>query len=95
LLYPGVLPTRAHDAPREDRYAIPAFLAAPNRMTARLPDCFRGKVGVRCFQFLKADNLGFRFAKPGKQVPQAAFDVVDVETGDFHPRFEQTYQVHD
>jgi hypothetical protein len=69
---------------REDRNAVPALLAAPYRMIVRLPDCLRRKVGVRSLQFLKADNVGFRFAKPVKQIRQAAVDVVDVETGDFH-----------
>jgi hypothetical protein len=52
-------------------------------MIARLPDCFRRELSVCSRQFLKADR-GFRFAKPVKQVGQAAVDVVDVETGDFH-----------
>ena len=54
--------------PREDRHAVPAPLAAEYHVIARLPDCFRRELGVRSLQFLKADSVGFRFAKPVKQV---------------------------
>jgi hypothetical protein len=47
-------------------------------MIARVPDCFRRKVGVRCLEFLKGNNVGFGFTKPAKQVRRAAVDVVDV-----------------
>lgn len=74
---------------REDRYAIPAFLAAPYCMIPRLPDCFRRKVDIRRLEFLKANNVGFCSAKPVKEVRQTAIDVVDIETGEFQWRFRQ------
>ena len=64
----------------------PALTAtsAEYHLIARLPDCFRWELGVRSLQFLEANRVGFRFAKPVQQVGQASVDVVDVETGDFH-----------
>ena len=70
--------------PREDRHAVPALLAAPYRLITGLPDCVRRKLGVRGFEFLKADDVGLGLAKPAEQVRQATVDVVDVETGDLH-----------
>ena len=53
-------------------------------MITRLPDCLRRKLGVRGFEFLKADDVGLIFSNPAEQVRQATVDVVDLETGDFH-----------
>ena len=53
-------------------------------MITGLPDCLRRKLGVCGFEFLKAHDVGLRFAKPAEQVRQATVDVVDVETGDLH-----------
>ena len=74
--------------PREDRHAVPSPLAPPNRLVTGLPDCVRRELGVCGFEFLKAHDVGFGFAKPAEQVRQAPVDVVDVEAGDFH-RFGQ------
>jgi hypothetical protein len=42
---------------REDRHAIPALLAAPYRMIARLPDRLRWKFAVGGFEFLKTNQM--------------------------------------
>jgi hypothetical protein len=73
---------------REDRHAVPALLAAPDRVIAGLPDCVRRELGVCRFEFLKAHDVGRGFSKPVEQVSQATVDDVDVETGDLH-RFGQ------
>jgi hypothetical protein len=49
-----------------------------------LPDCLRGELGVRGFEFLKAHDVGLGFAKPVQKVAQATVDVVDIEAGDLH-----------
>jgi hypothetical protein len=68
---------------RKNRHAVPAPLAAPYRMIARLPDCLRRKLGVRGFELLKANDVGLSFAKPVQQVCQATVDVVDIELAIF------------
>jgi hypothetical protein len=78
--------------PREDRHAVPALLAPPNRLVARLPDCVRRELGVCGFELLKAHDVGLGFAKPVQQVRQATVDVVDVETGDLHRSATDTRQ---
>jgi hypothetical protein len=69
---------------RKYRHAVPAPLGVPNRMITGLPDYLRRKLGVRGFEFLKADDVGLISSNPAEQVRQATVDVVDVETGDFH-----------
>jgi hypothetical protein len=64
--------------------ATPACLAAAHRMITRVPDCLRRKLGVPAFEFLKAYDVGLRFAEPVQQVRQATVDVVDIETSDLH-----------
>jgi hypothetical protein len=75
---------------REDRYAIPAFLATPYCMIPRLPDRFRRKVDIRRLEFLKANNVAFCSAKPVKEVRQTAIDVVDIEAGEFIGDFDRS-----
>jgi hypothetical protein len=57
--------------PREDRHAVPALLAAPNRVITGLPDCVRRKLGAWGFKFLKAHDVGLDFAKPVQKVRQS------------------------
>ena len=71
-----------------DRDAVPALLAAPNRVITGLPDCVFRELGVGSFEFLKARDVGLSYAKPAEEVLQATADVVDVEAGDLH-RFRQ------
>jgi hypothetical protein len=52
------------------RHAVPARLAAVDGMISRLPDCFRRKLAVCDFEFLKAHDVGLGFAKPVQQVAQ-------------------------
>ena len=66
------------------RHAVPARLAAVDGMISRLPDCFRRKLAVCDFEFLKAHDVGLGFAKPVQQVAQTTVDVVDIKTGDLH-----------
>jgi hypothetical protein len=70
------------------RHAVPARLAAVDGMISRLPDCFRRKLAVCDFEFLKAHDVGLGFAKPVQQVAQTTVDVVDIKTGDLHRHAE-------
>ena len=63
----------------EYRDPVPPLLSRPDCLISGVPDCFRGKFHVRCFQLLQGDDIGLRFPKPFEQVWQAAIDVVDIE----------------
>ena len=69
---------------REDCDAVPALLAAPDRLVAGLAQRIGREFRVRGFQLLQADDVGFCPAQPFDQVRQAAPDIVDVEARDLH-----------
>jgi hypothetical protein len=73
---------------RKYRHAVPAPLAAPNRVITGLPDCLRRELGVCGFELLKAHDVGLGFAEPVQKVAQAMIDVVNVETGDLHVQLQ-------
>ena len=56
---------------REDRYPVPAFLAAPYCAITGLPDYVCRELGVCGFEFLKTHDVGLGFAKPMEQVRKA------------------------
>jgi hypothetical protein len=80
-------------APRQDRYAVPAFLTMPDcAITGGANGCLR-KLFVGRLQLLKTDDVRRGLFQPGKQAGQPAVDAVDVESRDPHRRpFSSTFE---
>src|SRR5271155_6158777 len=71
-------------AAREDRDAIPAFLAMPDWRVAGFADRRFRKFILGRLQFLEARDIRFEFAEPSQKRRQPSADAVDVEGCDLH-----------
>src|SRR5208283_2949856 len=71
-------------AAREDRDAIPAFLAMPDWRVAGFADRRFRKFILGRLQFLQARDIWFEFVKPPQERRQASADAVEVVGCDFH-----------
>src|SRR5580704_375334 len=69
---------------RENRNAIPAFLAMPDWRVAGFADRRFREFILRCLQFLKAGDIRFEFRQPTQECRQPSTDAVDVEGCDLH-----------
>src|SRR5215469_14626705 len=74
-------------AAREDRDAIPAFLALPDRFVACGAHCALRK-RLR-FQLLQADHIGRGLVEPAEKNWEPAVDAIDVEGRDPHGPWRQ------
>ena len=68
----------------EDRDAVEAFLAMPDRVVADASELGGGETLVLALDLLKASDGGAGFLEPFEQPRQARLDPVDVERGDSH-----------
>jgi hypothetical protein len=73
-----------HHAPRQDRDAVPALLAAPHRLVAGLAQRIGRKLAVGGLELLQAGDVGLGAAQPRDQVRQPLADIIDVEGRDLH-----------
>src|SRR5271163_3375218 len=71
-------------AAREDRDAIPAFLAMPDWRVAGFADRRFRKFFLRRLQFLEARDIRFEFGQPAQERRKPSADAVDVEGCDLH-----------
>src|SRR5205823_2918038 len=71
-------------SPREDRHAVPAFLAVPDEPVSCIAYLSLGKALLWNLQFLKTNNIGMRLFQPVQESRQSRSDAVDVVGGDLH-----------
>ncbi len=73
----------------EHRDAVPAALAVPDDVVARVADRGFRKFLLRRLEFLEADDVGLREREPFEQHRQAAVDAVHIISRDLHRRLRK------
>jgi hypothetical protein len=76
-------------APRQNRYAVPAFLTMPDcAITGGANGCLR-KLFVGRLQLLKTGDIRRGFFQPCEEAGQPTVDAVDIEGRDPHQSVSQ------